>query len=124
MLNPSTADAEVDDPTIRRCMRFARREGSGGIVVVNLYAFRAADPRRLALQPDPYGPDNFRHIDNVANSSGAIVCAWGSFPADGAYTAHRLGRLPARLVCLGKTKDGSPRHPLYVRADQPLEPFL
>src|SRR3954470_11499675 len=62
MLNPSTADDEVDDPTIRRCMGFARREGLGGIVVANLYALRATYPKSLALHPDPDGPGNLRHL--------------------------------------------------------------
>lgn len=128
MLNPSTADAEADDPTIRRCMAFARREGFGGIFVANLYGFRATDPSRLALQRDPLGPDNLRTLDNLARNAAAnrvpIVCAWGAFAGHvGIYTAGRLIRQGAHLRCLGKTKQGHPKHPLYVKADAPLVAF-
>lgn len=128
MLNPSTADAEIDDPTIRRCMSFARREGMGGIVVANLYALRATYPKSLALHPDPDGPGNLMHLETIALEAASdgvpIVCAWGAHRGDqGKYVADLLRRQGALLACLGKTKDGHPRHPLYVRADQALEAF-
>lgn len=126
-LNPSTADETKDDPTIRRCVGFAKREGCGKLVMLNLFAFRAADPARLsdALAPDGIvGPWNDRTFDEHASDSRTklVVAAWG---------AHRLAQLRARsalvhfnvVYCLGRTKDGSPRHPLYVRADRPLEGF-
>lgn len=129
MLNPSTADAYVDDPTIRRCMGFARREGYAGILVVNRFAFRSKDPDALKTVEDPFGPDNLAALSEVAHwsaqSGNPIVCGWGAntpfHPAD-AFLISMKARA-ARLVCLGRTKDGSPRHPLYVRADQPLVPF-
>ena len=130
MLNPSTADAEIDDPTIRRCMSFARRERFGGIAVVNLYGLRASDPKQLRDVGDPFGPNNecaLRQLADVAQELALpVVCAWG---AGGAIhdactlTVEMFQQNGARLVCLGKTKDGHPRHPLYVRADQQLEPF-
>jgi hypothetical protein len=128
MLNPSTADAEVDDPTILRCMGFGRREGGGGIVVANLFAFRAPSPVALTKATDPIGLDNDDAlIELAADSRGnaiPIICAWG---ARGGVAADRASQMlrdaGARLVCLGKTRDGHPRHPLYVRADQALEPF-
>lgn len=126
MLNPSTADAEQDDPTIRRCIGFSKREGYGGIIVVNLYAFRATNPKDMQAAPFPFGPDNHRHLTEVAEAAKLydvpIVCAWGA--NDRGETVKQIFRqVGVRTVCLGKTKDGSPRHPLYVRGDQPLEAF-
>lgn len=130
MLNPSTADAEQDDPTIRRCMGFARREGKAGIVVVNLYAFRSTSPEALWKVEDPIGPDNWRTLVNLGNEAAEegvpIVCAWGAHARANQVDAIVValgGCCEVRLVCLGKTAAGAPRHPLYVRADQPLEPF-
>lgn len=129
LLNPSTADAKQDDPTIRRCMSFARREGCGGIVVVNLYAFRTKDPKRLRGVADPVGPFNkqvIRDAAAVAAESGVpIICAWGANDitqaAGGALAEAR--EAGAKIMCLGKTAKGYPRHPLYVRGDQPLEAY-
>jgi len=130
MLNPSTADATLDDPTIRRCVGFARREKMGGIVVVNLFAFRATEPDKLKTAAHPYGPENGAHLAAVALEAAArdvpVVCAWGAWPRATATANRVVGVLHehgARLVCLGKTAAGRPRHPLYVRADEPLVPL-
>lgn len=130
MLNPSTADALVDDPTIRRCMRFARDWGFGGVEVVNLFAYRATDPSDLhdaaGAGIDPVGPDNYQALNDALMRR--TVVAWGAHP----MASHRVDDLllrcdginllratPQPLWCLGTTKSGAPRHPLYVRADQP-----
>ncbi|WP_201281648.1 DUF1643 domain-containing protein [Methylosinus sp. Ce-a6] len=127
MLNPSTADASVDDRTIGRCIAFGEREGSGGISVVNLYAFRATDPEQLWTVDDPIGPENDAWLDRIASMprTGPIVCGWGVNAKNSRWVdvVGFLDRAGAGLACLGKTQDGSPRHPLYVRADQPLEEF-
>ena len=123
MLNPSTADASTDDPTIRRCVGFARRLGHGGICVVNLYVFRATSPRRLAGASDPVGSQTDFWLTYAAARARKVVCAWG---ANAKFRRGRTGdvlkllRGHPSLMCLGRTKDGQPRHPLYVRADQPL----
>lgn len=128
MLNPSTADADVDDPTIRRCMGFARRQGCGGIDVVNLYALRTTKPEHLLDHPEPEGPRNGPMVRSVMNLGGPVVVAWGSgvdqmaaFPPPAAMRvlAPHLGS----LLCLGTTRAGHPRHPLYVPADEPLVPW-
>lgn len=123
MLNPSTADAEMNDPTIRRCIGFAKREGCGGIEVVNLYALRSTDPSALGKHPDPVGPENLAYLDQAMESGSDLVAAWGAWT--GPARMHSVARslLPdAELLCLGRTKkDRAPRHPLYVRADQPFE---
>ena len=125
MLNPSTADARADDPTIRRCIAFSRREGCGELAVLNLFALRATDPAELLVHPDPTVPHNdhwFELLGREAWDEGdLIIVAWGAHRAvgsdSGVWVARRLGR---PLWCLGTTKDGAPRHPLYVRRDQPL----
>ena len=129
MLNPSTADANIDDPTIRRCMSFARREGCGGIIVVNLFALRATDPKELLKSIDPVGPYNILVINSIidAPTPPRIVCAWGAHALALAQArkaidfAHSFRR---QLWCLGRTRlKFAPRHPLYVDGDQPLEVF-
>lgn len=125
-LNPSTADATTDDPTIRRCIRFASDWGAGGLMMGNLFAYRATAPDDMKAQSDPIGPDNNRHLLRLARRSHPVVCAWG---ADGDWlerwmeVAKLLGRDDIHPWCLGLTKSGQPRHPLYIRADQKLQPY-
>lgn len=130
MLNPSTADADIDDPTIRRCMSFARREGFGGIRVVNLFAFRATSPDDMRAAADPVGPSASEHLDEVlsiaARADLPVLAAWGT---QGSFRGRDVSvKLSAKgwgtkMVCLGVTKDGHPRHPLYVAAAQAFVPF-
>ncbi|BCF97402.1 hypothetical protein PPGU19_019710 [Paraburkholderia sp. PGU19] len=122
MLNPSTADATLDDPTIRRCRSFAKLWNCNGLAVANLYALRSTDLGTLWSHPDPVGPDNDDYLWNIARECGDVVCAWGANakPERAARVASILTDAGARLWCLGMTKDGSPRHPLYVHSDQPL----
>jgi hypothetical protein len=126
MLNPSVASADKDDPTIRRCVHFAKREGYDRMDVVNLFAHRATDPReilRMLDKDEPYGPRNQSVIERAVQDAGVIVCAWG---AHGRHLGHDqtvlgwLDRWSAPLKALGFTADGHPRHPLYVKGDQPL----
>ncbi len=128
MLNPSTADAATDDPTIRRCVGFAKSWGCGGIVVVNLFAYRATNPGAMRRQgPKAVGPDNDRYIREAITECAPVVAAWGSH---GCFLCRdsavgqliRCSGLPWP-ECLGTTKHGSPRHPLYVPAIQTLEPW-
>lgn len=126
MLNPSVADAQLDDPTIRRCRSFAQAWGCNGLVVANLYAYRATKPADLWQAADPVGPDNDEHLLQVAAEAGQIVCAWGAGarPDRVAAVTRMLASAGAQLRCLGVTKlTGAPRHPLYVRGDQPLVPW-
>lgn len=132
MLNPSTADADLDDPTIRRCVSFADREGCGKLAVVNLYALRSSKPAALLEHPDPVGPRNAATIRRWLAGPGTqlVVAAWGAFCTSPAARRSGVARLHVEqlaadagrnLLCLGHTKAGAPRHPLYVRGDQPLE---
>lgn len=123
MLNPSTADASVDDPTIRKCLGFARCYGFNALEVVNLFAFRATNPRHMLAAPDPVGPDNDRYILKAAKMSRQIVCAWGPNASKTARTPQvvkALVKRGVRLKCLHVTKDGSPGHPLMLSYDRPL----
>lgn len=120
MLNPSTADANEDDPTIRKCIGFARRAGYGAIEVVNLFAFRATDPNALRSCPDPVGPGN-RDLVLSAAAEGECLFAWGaSLPVWGQKWATEVGSTGGGHFCLGTTKDGHPRHPLMVPYKQPF----
>lgn len=129
MLNPSTADAELDDPTIRRCVVFARALDAGGIVVVNLYAFRATKPADLWKAADPVGPDADQYIETVAQRSvtdGApLIAAWGANarPDRVARALEVITAAGATLTALGVTKDGAPRHPLYLPSNARPEPW-
>lgn len=120
MLNPSTADSIIDDPTIRRCMSFARREGFTRLTIVNLYALRSTNPKNLELHPDPVGPENNIIVLEQIKCHDTVIAAWGAnkfAKTRAAYITFFYGP----FKCLGKTKDGSPRHPLYIKLDQPLE---
>jgi|CXWL01.1.fsa_nt_gi hypothetical protein len=126
-LNPSTADETQDDPTIRRCVRFAELWGCGGLLMLNLFAFRATDPKALAIAADPIGPMNDEAL--ARESDGRVVlCAWGRSggPATAARAKAVAGRLLAldrKLYCLARNKDGSPKHPLYMRGDALPQPW-
>lgn len=120
MLNPSGADACEDDPTIRRCIGFARRESCEAIHVVNLFALRAADPRELRASADPVGA-GFLQARPLAS---CIVAAWGAFGGLGGRSLHVRALLAGvPLLYLGVTSGGEPGNPLYVRSDAPLISF-
>jgi len=129
MLNPSTADAKEDDPTIRRCVSFAKREGYDGIMVINLFALRATDPAELSKHLDPmHGNDkvlnSYAHRSKVTGKP--IVCAWGAnrFAKEQAHNFMNMcNGIMLPVYCLGVTKQGHPKHPLYLKSDTPLEAF-
>lgn len=124
MLNPSTADGIDDDPTIRRCVGFARAWGCGGIAVVNLFAYRATNPKELYSVADPVGPMNDSFITRAAIGAKIVVAAWGThgaFQNRGMKVANNLNSIRGDVQCLGVTKDGHPRHPLYVAAHTQLQ---
>lgn len=117
MLNPSTADAETDDPTIRKCIGFADRLRYGAIEVVNLFAYRATDPRALKAAGYPVGPENDGCIAAAARRATDVVCAWGANARGLARPAAVLGLLQqcgVRPKYLHKTADGIPSHPLML----------
>ena len=127
MLNPSTADDEKDDPTVRRCIRYATDWGYAGLIVLNVFGFRATDPMELRRAADPFGPDNEAVCRAAFALVDRVVVAWGNI---GAYRFQHLAALAwireAGLTpyCLGVTESGQPRHPLYCRANITPEEYV
>lgn len=121
MLNPSTADASIDDPTIRRCRRFASDLGYSGLIVVNLFAYRATAPADLKAAGYPVGPDNDWHISSACTGRD-VICAWGAnAPAKRATEVlELLKKIEAKPHHLGLTKGGMPKHPLYIKSNQQM----
>jgi len=127
MLNPSTADADTDDATVRKVRSLLRRDGHGGMVVVNLFGYRTRSPAKLLRQPDAEGEANARVVRRVIGGvlpGVPVVAAWGAYGS-----VPRVGRLAGRLAgdlagqplwCWGTTRAGDPRHPLYLPGKTPL----
>ncbi len=126
-LNPSTADAYTDDPTIRRCIGFAKGLGYGSLLMGNLFAYRATSPLELLEVEDPVGPDTNWHLQAMAKEAAGIIVAWGAFEMRRPLFTERareVTRMLSKILlpyCFGTTKDGHPKHPLYLRADTPIE---
>jgi hypothetical protein len=133
MFNPSTADATFNDPTIRRCIGFAKRWGYGRLTVLNLFALRSSDPRQIDLADDPVGPENDYWTFVTLRNSSALICAWGC--EEHLRNSRNRGRVAyvvrfakhiktlRTIQCLGLTKGGTPRHPLMLSYDTPREEF-
>lgn len=115
MLNPSIADATVNDPTVKKCVHFSKAFGFGGLRIVNLYALRSTDPKKLWEEDDPVGPENDRHIEQECSGSRVIV-AWGANAKRDRVSkvVRLLWECSGSVDCLGVTKSGMPRHPLYL----------
>lgn len=131
MLNPSTADATVNDPTINRCISYAKREGASGLIVVNLFAFRATDPKELSREGiDIVGPQNAENIGMALLTAQLyrrrVICAWGAnlhAVKPGAELVRRAKDFDVELACLGVSKAWAPKHPLYLKTTAPLQPY-
>lgn len=131
MLNPSVADAKEDDPTIRRVVEFSRREGYAACVVANLYALISTDPKWLISHPYPIGPENDYTLQAIAHGAmqdgyqhgreAIVVVAWGArAPLPRVQSVVHQHLAGVKLMCLGTTKAGAPRHPLYIQGETPL----
>ena len=120
-LNPSTADATLDDPTIRRCVGFAKSWGFGGLMMLNLFAYRATDPAGMKAALDPIGPENDEALHFAHSNTTTVIAAWG---AHGTFKgrAQQVRAMLPRLHYLRLTKDGYPGHPLYLPAH--LKPLV
>jgi hypothetical protein len=137
MLNPSTADANEDDPTIRRCIGYAKAWGCGKLIVTNLFAVRATDPEDMLATDDPVGEENDRYIKSSAEDAfniyakafdepnGLVVCAWGNH---GAYMGQDLTTLGwighYNPMALRVSKTGQPAHPLYLPKNLQPAPYV
>jgi len=132
MLNPSTADGDQDDPTIRKCVGFAHRWGFGAIKVVNLFAFRATQPKDMLAAEDPVGVANTVHLVKAFTQASMVVCAWGGTAQP--LVAQRSQEVVSLITqlhlpkdkfwCLGYTKLGNPRHPLMLSYTTQPTPFF
>lgn len=122
-LNPSTADETRDDPTIRRCIAFAKAWGYAALCMTNLFAFRATDPKVMMAAGDPVGPENDAHLALLAREAGVVVAAWGTHGTHKRRADAVRSLLPA-LHCLATTKDGHPGHPLYLKSTLTPAPFV
>lgn len=122
-LNPSTADANLDDPTIRRCIGFAKRLGAGTLVMLNLFAWRATDPSELWKADDPVGPENDEYLVTIPKAAAISVACWGTHGAFMGRDLEVTAIIGDGLMCFGTTKDGFPKHPLYLPKNTNLCPF-
>ncbi len=121
-LNPSTANADDDDATIRRVIAFAKREGYGGLYMLNLFSLVSTDPKALLTHPEAVGPACESWMENHTPPGRTVVFCWGAFPEAQKRAADIIARYPDAL-CFGKTKGGHPKHPLYLAGNTPLIPF-
>ncbi len=125
MLNPSTADHAVDDPTIRRVVGLSKIHGFGSIMVLNLFAFRGTDPKALIGNADAVGPENGKTL-TLECCEQTVICGWGSnrtaIPR-AKQVSKMLQELRAKVLCFGKTSEGHPRHPLYLPNNAKLMEF-
>ena len=123
-LNPSVADHRQDDPTIRRCMQFAHDWGFQELLMVNLFAWRATQPRDLLATELPVGPRNMQVLKRAASRADKIVAAWG---VHGRHRSQSIKVVDALLefplYCFGQTQNQEPLHPLYQRRDAELTTF-
>ncbi|HEY7906212.1 MAG TPA: DUF1643 domain-containing protein [Wenzhouxiangella sp.] len=122
-LNPSTADAELDDPTIRRCIGFAKAWGFGGLYMGNLFAYRSTDPKGLLATSDPIGPDNDAVLLQLAQAASLVVAAWGNHGTL-MDRAEQVKSLCRPLSILKLNRSGQPAHPLYLKGDLRPMPWM
>ncbi|MBP2623208.1 DUF1643 domain-containing protein [Streptococcus oricebi] len=121
-LNPSTADENEDDPTIKKCIAFAEKWGYGGFYMTNLFAYRSTDPAQLRSVENPVGDENDDYIKKYADLSDKVVACWGN---DGTYLgrSEQVKNSLKTLFCLKVNQSGQPCHPLYLKADISLKPY-
>jgi len=115
-LNPSTADETTDDPTLTRCINYAKSWGYGGVCMANLFAFRATEPSVMKAAKDPVGLQTNEWLRKLAHDAGLVVAAWGN---DGAYLnrSTQVVEFLPNMHCLKMNKSGEPAHPLYQKAN-------
>lgn len=113
-VNPSTADAYKDDPTIRKCIKYSKAWGYGGLYMTNLFAFRSTDPKGVRKVSEPVGEFNNKWLVKTAQSAGIVIAAWGN---NGRYIDRdkRVIAMLPELHCMEISDDGNPKHPLYLK---------
>lgn len=121
-LNPSTADETNNDPTILKCIQYAKDWGFGAMCMTNIFAWRDTIPEKMKLAGDPVGPDNDRYLISIASEAGLIIAAWGKHGSHRGRGVFVKNMMSGELHCLAVNKNGSPKHPLYLKSD--LRPIL
>lgn len=119
-LNPSTADAQYDDPTIRRVKSIANHNGYGGVYMTNLFTFISTDPKQLFIQEGNHADADF-YLETTAKASSLIIAAWGNFSVSGRDT--EIMKMFRQMQALKINKNGSPKHPLYCKTDSQFVNF-
>lgn len=122
MLNPSTADGTKDDPTIRKCIAYAKAWGYGALIVGNLYAFRSRNPKLLAHEEDPVGSNCGLWLYTLSKMADLRVAAWGNNILSRKRVKQVENLIPG-LYCLELSKSGNPKHPLYLRKNLKPQSF-
>lgn len=125
-LNPSKADARVDDPTVKKLIFITRRFGYNALMLLNLFAYRATDPKELLKVEDPIGPMNNEILESYCSGIGDIVLAWGNggtYMERGREVMNMLLPTNKLLKCFGKTGQGHPCHPLYLPKETKIVPW-
>jgi hypothetical protein len=120
-LNPSTANEATDDPTLTRCINYAKSWGFGGVCMANIFAYSATKPSDMKAAKDPVGSGNNEWLQRLSNEAGMVVAAWGN---NGSFLGRskQVKELPPNLHCLKLNNSGEPAHPLYQKPD--IEPVL
>lgn len=126
LLNPSKADASTDDKTLVKCMNYARRWGYDSLTIANLYSYRSTAPTFLWQHEDPVGPNNDEWLKQLVVGRELVVCGWGDNARQQRVVEVCLLMKEAgvELHCLGTTKAGAPKHPLFIKSDQALEEWV
>jgi len=125
-LNPSTADESINDPTIRKCIGRAKRNGFNQLVMLNIFALRSTDPKKLKQVADPIGPENDVWIREICNRVNTVIVAWGNdgeILKRGQAVSTMLFTPGIDMYCLGTNKNGEPKHPLYLSYEVLLVPY-
>jgi hypothetical protein len=122
-MNPSKADEQFDDPTVRRCINFARREGAGRFIMLNVYAYRSTDPKGIEKVAKPNGGENDFWLKAKVKEADVVVAAWGRNVTERGKEVLNMIKGLKTVHCLGINLDGSPKHPLYLKGDTALQIF-
>ena len=122
-LNPSTADEATDDPTLTKCIKFAKYWGYGGVCMANLFAFRATEPSDMMASSDPVGLENDSWLSKLSKDAGIVVAAWGNDGSHLCRSSAMKAMLP-NLHCIKMNKSGEPAHPLYLRSSLVPTPMI
>jgi hypothetical protein len=125
MLNPSTANEYQDDPTIRKCISYAKQWGYGGLYVLNLFPFKSTNPKQLLNIEDVYGGIDYQLYYNIFEECEKIICAWGNESIIKSLNPNMniFNTFKHKLYCLELSKNGVPKHPLYLKQNISPKPF-